>query len=56
MYLISIYDIVGKLIKEIDSQYQESELKINISDMPKGIYFISVKDDYKSIVKKLIIQ
>lgn len=55
-YLISIYDIVGKLIKETDSHYQASELKINIANIPNGIYFISVQNDSKSIVKKLIVQ
>ena len=53
---ISIYDIVGKLIKETYSQHQGSELKINIRDIPKGVYFLTIKYDHKSIVKKLIIQ
>jgi len=53
---VSIYDIVGKLIKETYSQHQGSELKINIRDIPKGVYFLTIKYDHKSIVKKLIIQ
>jgi len=53
---VSIYDIVGKLIKETYSQNQGSELKINICVIPKGVYFLTIKYDHKSIVKKLIIQ
>jgi len=53
---ISIYDIVGKLVKEIYSKHQGSELKINICDIPKGVCFLTIKYDHKSIIKKLIIQ
>lgn len=55
MYLISIYDIVGKLIKEKYYQNQKSDLKININNIPQGVYFLTIKDDHKSILKKLII-
>ncbi len=53
---VLIYDIVGKLIKEIYSQHQGSKFKINICDIPKGVCFLTIKYDHKSIVKKLIIQ
>lgn len=55
-HLISIYDIVGKLVKDIDYSNQEAEFKVNIEDIPNGVYFLTIKDDRKNIVKKLIIQ
>ena len=56
IFHISVYDIVGRLIKEIYSQHQGSKFKINICDIPEGVYFLTIDYDSKSIVKKLIVQ
>jgi len=55
-YHVLIYDIVGKLIKEINYQYYDSELKVKINDLPKGLCFLTIRYDDKSFVKKLVIQ
>jgi hypothetical protein len=40
-YIISVYDMVGKLVKTIDKPYgQNSRLNIDLSDEPTGIYII----------------
>jgi hypothetical protein len=54
-YSISIFDMVGKIVKKLDYQSQESELQVNSSDIPKGVYFLIIKDDQKSLAKKLVI-
>lgn len=53
---ILIYNILGELMKDICSSQQQSEIKVNIEDMPGGIYFLTVRADEKSTVKKLIIR
>ncbi len=55
-YQISIYDIVGKLIKEKVHQNQHTDLKVYISDIPQGVYFLTITDNQENIVKKLIIK
>jgi hypothetical protein len=53
---ISVYDILGKLIKELDRQYQGSNFKVDIKDIPEGIYFLNINWDKENIVKKLVVQ
>ncbi|WP_299766754.1 FG-GAP-like repeat-containing protein [uncultured Dokdonia sp.] len=52
---ISIIDIQGKVIKKqhFDSTIQEQT--INISDIASGIYFISIDDTQKTVIKKIVI-
>ncbi|MBI9055631.1 MAG: T9SS type A sorting domain-containing protein [Bacteroidales bacterium] len=49
---ISIYSVTGNLIKVVDMNGQEQE--IQISDIPVGVYFISVDDEKESLVTKFI--
>jgi PKD repeat protein len=49
---ISIYSITGNLIKTIDMEGCEQE--IQISDIPVGIYFISVDNEKESLVTKFV--
>jgi len=49
---ISIYNIVGSLVKSIDIDGNEKE--INVSELPAGSYLISVDDERESIVKTFI--
>lgn len=54
IYKISLYDISGSpfLFYEVSPT---SSLRINISDITKGVYFISVKTLNENVTKKLII-
>jgi len=49
---ISIYSITGNLIKTMDMDGCEKE--IQISDIPLGIYFISVKDEKETLATKFV--
>ena len=47
---IDIYDVTGQLM------LSSTETEINVSTLPKGVYFISVYTDNQKIVKKIIIK
>ncbi len=50
--LVSIYNIKGELL--IQNAFQQSKIKIDISMLTKGIYFVKVKTDNGIVVKKLV--
>ena len=55
---ISIYDILGKKIKELKNSYHSTgsyELTLNASDIPSGIYFIQINNSKFSDSKKFTI-
>ena len=47
---IDIYDVTGQLM------LSSTETEINVSTLPKGVYFISVYTDNQKIVEKIIIE
>ena len=49
---VSIFDISGSLVKA-ENGFRE---KINVSELPKGIYMIKIELDNRVIVKKLVKQ
>ncbi len=51
---ISIYNMNGKLIKEIDATNQENTHEIDLSYIENGIYFVKVSNDYGTVTKKII--
>lgn len=50
---ISVSNIIGMKIKEID-KIKATHIAINLFDFPAGCYFVTVKTENSSIVKKLI--
>ncbi|MDR2836620.1 MAG: C10 family peptidase [Bacteroidales bacterium] len=50
---IKVYDISGKLVKEIKN-YENSSLTINLDDLLEGIYFINISNGYSSKMAKFI--
>ena len=52
---ILIYDVLGNVVLEKD--YKNEEFEINISEIPTGIYFVSIKGG-KTILKtkKLLVK
>jgi hypothetical protein len=50
--LINITDLSGRVVKSI--QNDTKEVKLNVSDLPKGSYFLSAQSE-KSLFKKLIV-
>jgi hypothetical protein len=51
---ISIYNMGGELVKVLDINGEERD--IDISDIAKGTYIISVEDEKETLVKKFIKQ
>lgn len=50
--LISIYSVTGALVKIID--IQESEREVNISDLPAGLYILSIDTKKEALTKQFI--
>ena len=53
---ISIYDMMGRLIKLVDLKDMEIEQLINISELSKANYFVIIQGEQTKIVKQLIIK
>jgi hypothetical protein len=53
-YFIRVTNILGSSIYY--SQMESNEINIDLSSYPKGMYFINVKNQIESFVKKIIIQ
>jgi uncharacterized repeat protein (TIGR03803 family) len=51
---IQVIDMLGNTIKEFKSQ--NTELKIDVSDLNNGVYFVSVKTNNGMVTKKIIVQ
>ena len=49
---IDIYDVYGRKVKKIKSQNLKH--KIQITDLEKGIYFINIKTNNNTIIKKFV--
>jgi len=55
-YQVSLRDISGKVIKQVDTNMDERIIEMNVGDLPKGMYIIELKNKQVSSVKKLIIK
>jgi len=53
----TIYNALGKtvLVKQADDFSTGSEVKLDMSDMPEGIYFVKMQAPQGSVVKKIVI-
>ena len=52
---IKLIDIVGKEIMYMESE-RNSNLSIDATDIPKGIFFLEVSYEHLKISKKIVIQ
>jgi len=48
---VFIYDIYGRVVKQFNPENIKTELKINIADIEKGVYFVKVAGFSKKFVK-----
>lgn len=55
-YQISLTDISGKLIKQVETQRRDRVIEIDVSNLLKGIYLVELKSELNSIIQKLVIQ
>jgi hypothetical protein len=51
---IAIFDVDGKNVLEQDNI--EAETPLDISALPRGVYFVRVKDERQVLITKLIKQ
>ncbi len=50
---LKIYDVCGKLVKEITCNQKETETKVSLNGINLGIYFVKVGD--APTIKKLVV-
>jgi hypothetical protein len=48
---IDIYDVTGKLIRRIENQNLSTDLKVDCADLPRGIYFVALKEQKLKVIK-----
>jgi hypothetical protein len=51
---ISIYDMMGRLIKLVDLKDMGAEHSINVSELSESMYFVIIQDSQSKMVKQLI--
>lgn len=52
---VKIYNVLGRLVKDIPVETAASKLEIDLSHLSKGVYLLNLKSDTKSSTKKLVI-
>ena len=52
----NIINITGKTIISKELAIEKSNLKINISSLKQGVYFVEIKSDNVKVVKKIIVK
>jgi len=53
-YTISVIDVTGKLVTEFSTD--NSKVSIDLSNQPKGVYFMQYKNDLSVRTAKIIIE
>jgi hypothetical protein len=48
---IEMYDVTGKLMRRVDNRSLSTDVTIDCADLPRGIYFIAVKDQRLKAIK-----
>ena len=52
---IKLFDCTAKLLKEIQTNTADSSLFLDLTDFPKGVYFVELSNDFDKIIKKIIV-
>ena len=52
---VNIFDMTGRCVKEV-SVSDMSNVSINVEDLNKGVYFISIQQDNSNNIQKLVIE
>jgi hypothetical protein len=53
---VSVKNLLGENILSISNEDRIEKLSIDLSSQPKGIYFLEMKGEEKSVVKKIILE
>lgn len=55
--IIDIYSVLGKRVNQtIENKFKSGLLKLNLSQLVEGVYFMEIKTDTEKIIKKFILQ
>ena len=52
---VNIFDMTGRCVKEVSVENM-SKASINVEDLNKGVYFITVQQDKSYSIQKLVIE
>jgi hypothetical protein len=52
---VSIFDMTGRCVKEVTVENMNNAT-INVEDLNKGVYFVSVQQDRNHNIQKLVIE
>ena len=53
---VIVYDINGREVRQFNINAEQTELEIEVKDLPKGIYNVKILNNNFSISRKLIVQ
>ena len=48
---IDIYDVTGTLMRRIENKSMNANLTVDCADLPRGIYFVALKDQKLKVIK-----
>ncbi len=48
---IEIYDVTGKLMRRIDNERMETYLSVDGQDLPRGVYFVALREQRLKVIK-----
>jgi hypothetical protein len=48
---IEIYDVTGKLMRQIDNERRDTHLSVDCQDLPRGVYFVALKEQKLKVIK-----
>jgi len=55
-YQISLTDISGKIVKQLETKIGKSMVEMNVNDLSRGMYLVELKNASNHILQKLIIE
>jgi len=55
-YEINLMDISGNIIKQLETELEATTCELNVSDIPKGMYLVELKNELSSHIQKLVIE
>jgi len=56
VYQISLTNISGKVVKLLETKMDENIIQMSVSDLPKGMYLVELKNASNQMLQKLIIE
>ena len=48
---IEIYDVTGKLMRRVDNEGMDNHLSVDCQDLPRGVYFVALREQKLKVIK-----